>query len=355
MDYKKSSDIIQDEMLSEISDSYEKSKGYFLWDILKAIAIRLKAILYDLQTVADALDVENLSGERLERFIYQRSGLERKKATYSKGIVTVTGNGVVTKGDFFETEGFIRFQALKTVQVVETATVEVQAVEPGISGNVPANTIIKIPVTITGISKCTNKEATSEGYESEDDIDLKTRYYERLRMPATSGNVYHYKQWAKEIQGVGGAKVFPLWNGNNTVKVIIIDQDRLPASKELVADVQNYIDPGITGSGEGQAPIGAFCTVESAIAKNIDISVKITLVPGYEISVVKESIKEKIKNYLSDIAFTKNYISYAVIGASILAVEGVLDYENLRINGMTGNIECKDNEVMVLGSVNLDE
>ena len=45
MDYRKSADIVQKELLSEIEDSYEKSKGYFLWDILKAVAIGIKNLL----------------------------------------------------------------------------------------------------------------------------------------------------------------------------------------------------------------------------------------------------------------------------------------------------------------------
>lgn len=355
MDYRKSTDEIQNEMLAEVSDDYEKTKGYFLWDILKAIAICIKSLLENLQAVAGTLDVENLSGDSLERFIYQRTGIERRQATYSEGIVTVKGNGTVTKGDFFETEGFIRFTAIETVVVTGEANVIVQAVDAGTSGNVPANTIIKMPVTIPGISECTNKEATSEGYAEEADEDLKLRYYDRLRIPATSGNIYHYKQWAKEVPGVGDAKVFPLWNGNNTVKVVIIDQERKPASEELVSDVQNYIDPGITGTGAGEAPIGAFCTVESATGKDINISVKIVLAAGYDSTVVKKSIEEKVEGYLKEIAFVKNYLSYAVIGATILDVEGVLDYESLTINDVTSNIECGDTEVMILRGVVLIE
>ena len=49
MDYRKSADSIQKELLSEIEDSYEKSKGYFLWDILKAVAVGMKNLLEKLQ------------------------------------------------------------------------------------------------------------------------------------------------------------------------------------------------------------------------------------------------------------------------------------------------------------------
>ena len=355
MDYRKSADDIQNEMLSNISDSYEKSKGYFLWDILKAISIRIKELLESLQDVANSLDVENLSGEKLERFIYQRTCIKRREASYAKGVITVNGNGSVNEGDFFETEGFVRFKATESAEVINTADIQIQAINPGISGNVPAQTITKMPITITGISSCVNNAVTSEGYEAETDADLLIRYYERLQMPATSGNVYHYKQWAKEVQGVGDAKVFPLWNGDNTVKVVIIDQNRLPASKELVDSVQEYIDPEITGKGEGEAPIGAFCTVVSAEGKEINISLKITLASGYEQETVKLSIKNSVSQYLKSIAFASDYLSYAVVGATILDVDGVIDYSDLTINGDIKNIECGAEEVMVIGSVELIE
>jgi uncharacterized phage protein gp47/JayE len=38
-----------------------------------------------------------------------------------------------------------------------------------------------------------------------------------------------------EVAGVGGAKIFPLWNGAGTVKVVLVDADMEPASSEIVA------------------------------------------------------------------------------------------------------------------------
>ena len=44
-----------------------------------------------------------------------------------------------------------------------------------------------------------------------------------LRTPATSGNVYHYVQWALEVAGVGHVKVFPRVQGVNTVSYTHLD------------------------------------------------------------------------------------------------------------------------------------
>ena len=52
-------------------------------------------------------------------------------------------------------------------------------------------------------------------------------------------------------------------------------------------------------------------------------------------------------------AFSGTYISYAQIGGCILAVEEVLDYSNLKVNGGTSNINIPENAVPVLGVVTI--
>ena len=355
MNFDKSSSEILEEMLQQVPAEYEKSKGYFLWDILKAISISLKNVFSQITFVAKKLDVNNLASTELERFITQRTGIERKKATYSTGVITLKGNGIINVGDLFETDGLVRFEATESKAITEVGNVNIQCVSPGKLGNVPINSIKKMPVTIVGINSCNNASETTGGYDEETDIDLRNRYFERLREPATSGNIYHYKRWAKEVEGVGEARVVPLWNGNNTVKVIIINNDRLPADEELVQKVQEYIDPGITGNGSGQAPIGAFCTVSSATAKNISISVKAIFSKNSNVEQVKKSVEKSIKDYFKEIAFKKDTLSYAIIGAKILDVDGVIDYSNLVINGQSSNIECSESEVFYLERVDFIE
>lgn len=340
--------------MSNINDSYEKTKGYFIWDILKSISIIIKNILNSVQEVANSLDINNLHGDYLDIFIKDRTGLLRKEANFSEGILNIEGNGTIEEGSIFETEGLIRFRAVETKKIINSGNIKIKAELSGNIGNVPANTITKIPITIDGIIKCYNSLPTTEGYEEESDEDFIQRYYEHLQMPATSGNIYHYILWAKEITGVGAAKCFPLWNGDNTVKVIIINSERLPASSKLVEEVQNYIDPNISGKGDGTAPIGAFCTVESAKEKLLNINVKLKITPNYNLDLIKSSIIENLNNHLKEIAFQQNYVSYAHIGAIILKSEGVIDYSELKIGNrelLQYNMYCNDDEVIILGDV----
>ena len=123
--------------------------------------------------------------------------------------------------------------------------------------------------------------------------------------------------WAKEVSGVGDAKCLPLWNGNGTVKVIIINSDKGIASEELILEVTNHI--------EENRPIGAEVTVESAEPLVIDISVSLVLPNGVEIATAKEKVSENITKYLQKNAFSSTYISYAQIGGCILSCDEVKD------------------------------
>lgn len=351
---------IHNRMLENINPEYDKSKGSFFYDATKPAAIEFLNAYSKIEDTKTKLYIENLEGKELERFINQRTGMTRKPATKASTIVTINGveGANIKKGDLVSSDT-VKFISLedKVIDSTGVMNVLVECEECGTIGNLPVGAIKYFPMSIAGLTGVTNIEAINNGYDAETDYDLLKRYYEKIRTPATSGNKYHYINWAKEVIGVGDVKVFPLWNGDNTVKLIIIDSNKQPANSELVERVQNYIDPGVTGLGEGQAPIGAFCTVVSATSKSINISVTIIKDENYLVEQIKTNIENSITEYLKDLAFNKsiNYVSYAIIGNQILNSEGVIDYSNLIINDGTSNIIIGDEEVAVLGLVTLNE
>jgi uncharacterized phage protein gp47/JayE len=349
---KKTKDI-HNEMLDDISNEYDKSEGSFIYDATKPTANQFEKAYQSMDKVVDKFDVNNLTDDELERFIYQRTGQERRKATYSVGVLEVKGNGTINQGDLFQTVSGIQFLSLETKNIYEVSTVKIQAVLPGDTGNIPANQITEMPVSLTGINSVTNLNPTTDGYEEESDDDLRERYFERIRTPATSGNIYHYKSWAKEIPGVGDVRVVPLWNGDNTVKIIIIDSNMQPATALLIEQVQNHIDPDGKGLGDGEAPIGAYCTVISALFKTINLSFSATLKNGYDTGMVQKNVSKMVVDYLKSIAFKQSFVSYAQIGNYILDSEGVEDYANLRINDDVVNIPVGNEEVAILGGVTI--
>ncbi|MFD2614504.1 baseplate J/gp47 family protein [Paenibacillus gansuensis] len=346
-------DEILKTLLASVSDKVDKRPGSFAYDTLAPVAEQVADLLQEIETAKKERIIDNLSGDELTERVRERTGLTRKSATYAVGVVTLTGTGTIHVGDLFETEGEIQFEATETKNIVNTGAVNVRAVEAGSKGNIPAETITLFPVTLAGFTSVSNAAPTQDGFDEETDEDLIERYYERIRTPATSGNRAHYLNWAKEVPGVGGARVFPIWNGPNTVKVIVIDSDKKPASNAIVNAVQQYLDPGMTGLGDGQAPAGAVVTASSALAKVINVSFTLSLTPGYTLSQATGNITDSLTDFLKQIAFTENIVSYARIGQSILSSEGVADYSNLTINGGNVNIAISNTEVAVLGTVTI--
>ncbi len=351
--FNQSVDEVQTNLLNTMPDKYQKTIGYPAYDFNRAYATVSSDLYNKINNVYLLQDVDNLTGDDLTKYVAQRKGVIRKLATNASTNLSATGNATVLKGALFASSGNIQFIADNDTTIIGSGIIPVTAVISGSSGNLPVNSITQIPVTIGGLNSVTNETALVNGYDEESDDDLRARYYIAVQTPATSGNKYHYIQWALAQTGVGSCKVFPLAFGVNTVQVVIVDSNLQPANSELVDTVQLYIDPDSNGKGEGEAPIGAYCTITSATVLNINVSCTVTLIGAYILSEVTANINTAITNYLKSIAFKKDYVSYAQIGNVILSVEGVQDYSNLTLNSGMANITIPDKSVAVKGTVSI--
>ncbi len=401
LNVEKSDEQVTADILSNLPDTYQKSVGFLAWDYARAIAIGGFKAIYDiLKYICSMGDLNNYKYDDLVKFVYQRRGIVAHVASKATGSLTVTGTGTITAGDLFQTEAGMKFEATETKSINGTGTISIQAINAGADGNVPVNSIVVIPVSITGIASVTNPSALTGGYDPETKESIIERYLEDIRQPVTSNNIYHYIKWAKEVIGVGNAKIKPLWDGDNTVKVVLINSDSEVADTALVNSVQKYIDPfgyevtngtltgyvqiydaggvpqGTTiyshydlktvlatadanewfyvsntkcgwGCGYGEANVGAYVTVTSADAKDIDISVEVTVADSATLQSVTDAIEEKINEYLKSVVFKDSYVSYAKIGACVLNADGVFDYSSLTINSGTSNIALVDTDASV--------
>lgn len=344
---------ILDKMLSAMPESYQKTIGFPTYDLLAAVSLRMEGTDTTIDEARQQLDPENLHDSALDRYIYPRSGLERKAATFAHGSLTVTGTGTVEQGTLFESGGGVQFYATETVAIEGEGTVPVTCTVDGTAGNLPAHSVTQMPVAVQGIAACDNPEAIGGGYAEESDSEYYARFLLRLRTPATSGNVYHYQQWALEVSGVGHVKVFPRVQGVNTVDVVIADNAGQPADTALVKAAQEYIDPESEGAGRGQAPIGAQCFVSAASAKSIAIACKVSKLDTADEESVTAAIKSAVADYLASTVFAQSYVSYGQVAAAILSADGVVDFEGLAVGGGTSNIAVGERECPVLGEVTI--
>ena len=78
---------------------------------------------------------------------------------------------------------------------------------------------------IQGLTTANLIEVLIPGEDVESDQSLRQRYYDSLFGLAFGGNIADYKQKVLKMQGVGAVKVYPVWQGGGTVKLVLLDSE----------------------------------------------------------------------------------------------------------------------------------
>ena len=289
--------------------------------------------------------LEDATNEYLDKKVYD-FGVERKLGTVARGNVKITGeNGThIPSGSELVSQSGLSFFTIEDVWIDKgEAIVTVNAADVGIEYNIIQNSIDKFVDNIYGVESVVNEEEFTEGTNSETDEELRERFFEVIRRPATSGNIYHYEQWAKEIDGINQARVKPLWNGPGSVKVIVSNNNEL-VEEDVVLKCQEHID--------SVRPIGANVTVITPEALDVSITANIYMEEGYSSTVAKIEFEENLRSYLSGCEGT---IVYTRIASCLGSVEGIADYTELKINGVMSNISYDDEKLPIIKSIALSE
>ncbi|MTV47770.1 baseplate j family protein [Heliobacillus mobilis] len=352
---EESEEAIMRRMLARIPADIDKSPGSFIWDALAPMAAELAQVKIEMGRMLNRafIQSDDCYGPYVKMIAATR-GLIPKSCTNATGILHVSGvpgtlipEGTIaaTTADLQRKIPSILFRTKEDGYIGEDGTIDIaiEALEAGVTGNVAAEKIVLLLSPISGVSAVTNISPTSGGTPDENDTELKARFFELVQKPITSGNVYHYLHWAKEVPGVGGAKVFPLWNGPGTVKVAVIDANKEPASTELVERVYYHI--------EQLRPIGASVTVSSAKAMSINITGTLVLENTTTLEVIKTAFTEACVCFFRTIAFQTNSVSIAKVGSLLLSIPGVIDYSDMKMNDSLGNVALGEDGVPVLGLV----
>lgn len=215
----------------------------------------------------------------------------------------------------------------------------------GSAGSRELGTLVPIDY-IQGLTRAELTGIIVDGSDEEPTEALLERYLTKVQKPSTSGNRYDYYNWAMECEGVGAAKVFPLSSGPGTVKVIIADANMSAAGTGLLKMVRGHI--------EELRPIGADVTVASVVEKAVNVSAGIKLQAGMNLGIVQNAFQAALTDYLHNEALDLSYVSLARVGNLLLGTEGVEDYSNLLLNGVSGNVALMEDEIAVAGTVTLE-
>lgn len=349
-------DVIRQRMLDSLPNRFDKSTGTFTWETYQAAAIEYENMNILLENGLEQAFAGTADLEHLKIIAFEDRGIIYRDSAKATGRLKVTGveGSTIEIGDLFAND-LQQYQATEKVELGASgeATVGVECTIGGTVGNTPPNTIINFPKTIAGINSVTNELEFNNGVDEEGRDSLLERYYLEIRKSATSGNINHYIKWASSVQGVGAVKVKPIWNGGGTVKVVILDQEKKPASSELISSTSAYI--------ETQRPIGADVTVSTATELLINIDCKVQVLRDYTLEQVKEDVQKNLEAYFKEMAFESFKVYYAKVGNIIFNSLGVnnIDYSSLTINGLKDDIILLDTnaetQIPKVGILNITE
>ena len=103
-------------------------------------------------------------------------------------------------------------------------------------------------------------------------------------------------------------------------------------------------------------------TVDTATLLSIEIEATVTLAADTELEDVRTEFTEALAEYCeeakaegADSATGIGYIRYTRIGGILSGITGVVDYEDLKLNGGTSNIEIAASEYALTGTITLTE
>ncbi len=344
-------ELLLDEAI-DIGDELEVDtrQGSIYRDAADGHVIRTAKFFNDLRQVSEIISLDSCTGEVLDERLRER-GLQRNPPESTQAIYYVEYVGAKPEiGDVVTCEGYFF-----TVDVLDGKDVIISEEYGSEMNNLLPGSPVIPELDVDGLESATLKELAVPALDVESDDSARTRLINRISGPDENANISQVKTWCESVEGVGRARIIPLWDGPMSVKGVIISRDGGVPTSKVVEDVQKYIDPGSEGMGEGVAPIGQKFT--AAAAEGVKINVSVTIIKRAEASgqTIKEELEKQLKEYYKTIALAEYtqeiQVRYTRISAIITEMEDVIDHENLLVNGSEDNVEFTVSQIPVFGEV----
>ena len=339
-------------MLDRIPNNVDKREGSIIYDALAPAAAFLNLMYIEFDEIMNESFANTASREYLIRRAAER-GIEPYPATNAILRGVFTPSNINLTGTRFNIPNRQQTYIVKGMTAAGVYNVECEV--PGREGNEYLGTLIPIDY-INGLQTAELTELLIPGEDEEETEPLRERYFSSFNIKRYGGNKADYIYETTALPGVGATKVIPVWNGGGTVKLIILDSNYNKATQTLINNVQDAIDPPPRGTGVGIAPIGHTVTVDTVTETTINISTALTYVSGFNWTMIQQEAIQVIQNYLMELRQTWKNEPFLIVRISqietrILAIQGVADVGNTRINNVAANLQLSENAVPVYGGI----
>ena len=337
-------EIIKQRILDNTNITIDKREGSFLSNMVSPLSQELAKAYINMSDILNLGFIEDNFDTFLDKRVSE-FGVYRKQGAKAIGEIKVEGQEGVTieNGTIIKANG-LYFTVLNDIELPNDNVIYVEANEVGYKYNLLANTEFELVEKNGKITKLVNEVDFTNGVDIETDEDLRKRFVKVVNNPSTSGNKNHYEEWALEVNGVGRAIVYPLWNGNGTVKVMIIGNDNKPVSEEIIEACESHITESM--------PIGCQLTVITPSLLNVSIKANIQLKEGYELEDVKLEFEASLNEYLKDVT---NELTYSKVYGLLVNHQGIGDINNLLVNDSNNNIAISEDKIINVSEIILSE
>ena len=355
---KKDKTEILEEMLDSISSELGGVSISHQSDIAikyKVFAAMLEGLYLNQEWIKRQMMPQTATGKWLEYHTMQRD-VKREEAKYATGTVTFSRSAAFDN-DLYIKAGTklstwpnrdgakIMFETVTEGVLKEGATevsVGIQAIIPGVIGNVVENEITIMIEPPIGIEFVTNKQKLENGDDGDSDDELRARYFKICEKRSNGVNAAYYEDLALK-NGAAQVLVDSLNEEVGVVRVYAVPE-QIPededAQKAFAARLEAVLN-------EHRA---ACCNVMVAFPeiKYVNVKINISINEGETtFDNVKATLSDNIKKYINGSGIG-GAILLSEIGNVIYNTEGVNDYE---ICKPTENKRADKTELLMVGTI----
>ena len=337
-------EAIKRRIFDNINIDIDKREGSFLSNMVSPLSEELAKAYINMSDILSLGFIEDTFDTYLDKRVSE-FGVYRKQGSKAIGEIKVEGKegAIITNGTLIKAND-LYFTVLNDIELPTDNILYVEANEVGYKYNLLANTEFELVEKNDKVTSLINETDFKNGIDIESDEDLRKRFVKVVNNPSTSGNKAHYEEWALEVNGVSRAIVYPLWNGNGTVKVMVVGNDNKPVLEDVRKNVEDHITENM--------PIGCQLTVTTPTNLDATIVATIELKEGYEIEEVKQEFEAKINEYLKSVT---NEFTYSKVYGLLANIIGIEDIGTLTINGGNSNITISEDKIINISEINISE
>lgn len=270
-------------------------------------------------------------------------GYTLKAPTAARAIVSISGGtGTLRQGALFSRFDGIEYALTADVTLSGGPGLgSVVCTSAGAMTTLTDGTVLTIVQPAEGISPNATVTATSltPGTDIEMPEELLARLLVRIRQTPQGGAEADYEEWATSVSGVTRAWTIPHWNGQGTVGVLFMCDDRtnpIPQAGD-VANVQAAID--------ALGPVGAakYAGAPTGVPLNFSIHLNPTS------SALQTAVQSALAELIATECTPKNYtLLISHIRAAISSVIGTGDYT---MPSPSGDVTTPTGSITTMGTI----